>query len=92
MRLTCPHCGERDLREFTYRGHAIALSRPGEGSDPADWDDYLHNRENPAGLTQDLWYHDPCGTWLVVERNTNTHEVHSTRNAREALAVALHFS
>ena len=28
MRLTCPHCGERDLREFTYRGAATWLDRP----------------------------------------------------------------
>ena len=84
MRITCPHCGERDLREFTYRGHALALSRPDEAGRPEEWDDYLHNRENPAGVTQDLWHHDPCGLWVVVERNTVTHEIVSTHPAREA--------
>ena len=83
MRVTCPHCGERDLREFTYRGHALALSRPGEDADPAAWDDYLHNRDNPAGRTEDLWRHDPCRTWLIAERDTLTHEIASTRPARE---------
>lgn len=84
MRLTCPHCGERDLREFTYRGHALALSRPSGDACPQEWDDYLHNRDNPAGDTRDLWYHGPCGGWMAVDRNTVTHEIHATTPAREA--------
>ncbi len=79
MRLACPHCGERDLREFTYRGHALALDRPDGTEWSAAWDAYLHDRENPAGWTEELWYHGPCGGWLVVERNTVTHEVRGTR-------------
>jgi sarcosine oxidase subunit delta len=84
MRLSCPHCGERDLREFTYRGHALALSRPSEGAVPQEWHDYVHIRDNPAGDTSDLWYHGPCGGWMVVERNTVTHRIRSTASAREA--------
>ncbi len=75
MRITCPHCGERDGREFTYRGHALALRRPAPDAGEAAWDDYLHNRENPAGDTSDLWYHGPCGAWIKVDRNTLTHTV-----------------
>ena len=42
----------------------------------ADWDDYVHLRENPAGQTRDLWHHDAgCGAWLVVTRNTVTHAI-----------------
>ena len=42
------------------------------------WNDYLHNRENPAGVTKDLWYHESgCNSWLIVTRNTVTHEVKS---------------
>ncbi|MEM6387223.1 MAG: sarcosine oxidase subunit delta [Pseudomonadota bacterium] len=84
MRLRCPHCGERDLREFTYKGDAVALSRPVEGGDAQDWDDYLHNRDNPAGLTRELWYHNPCGTWFVVERDTVTHLIKRTLTLAEA--------
>ncbi|MCU0815514.1 MAG: sarcosine oxidase subunit delta [Cypionkella sp.] len=40
------------------------------------WDDYLHNRDNPAGVTQDLWFHEQgCASWLKVTRNTVTHEI-----------------
>lgn len=76
MRLTCPLCGERDRREFYYGGDAVALRRPAPDAGEATWDSYLHLRDNPAGPTRDLWYHDGgCGSWLVVERNTLTHAV-----------------
>ncbi len=78
MRITCPYCGERDRREFTYQGDAIALSRPPEEASPQDWSDYLHLRDNPAGPTRDLWYHDPCGAWIKVDRNTTTHAIHGS--------------
>ncbi|MEM9427344.1 MAG: sarcosine oxidase subunit delta [Pseudomonadota bacterium] len=84
MRLTCPHCGERDLREFTYKGDALALMRPSEDADPQKWNDYLHNRDNPAGVTLELWYHGPCGTWCVVERDTVTHITKRTLTLEEA--------
>ncbi|WP_377512353.1 sarcosine oxidase subunit delta [Octadecabacter sp. R77987] len=81
MRITCPHCGERDRREFTYQGDALALDRPARDAGDGAWDDYLHNRENPAGDTRDLWYHDACATWIVVHRNTVTHAVHASTAA-----------
>jgi len=56
------------------------LRRPGPDAAPAEWDDYLHNRDNPAGLTKDLWYHEQgCGAWLVVSRDTVTHAVHDVQ-------------
>ena len=75
MRLTCPICGERDRREFYYQGAATILDRPDPEAGIETWDDYLHNRDNPAGETRDLWYHDAgCSSWIVVSRNTVTHE------------------
>ena len=83
MRITCPHCGERDSREFSYTGDAIALDRPAPDANAAAWDDYVHLRDNPAGPTRDLWYHEGgCGAWIVVDRNTNTHEITATQAAR----------
>ncbi|MFN4099952.1 MAG: sarcosine oxidase subunit delta [Pararhodobacter sp.] len=79
MRIPCPCCGPRDRREFTYYGAADFLARPAEDAGPDAWDSYLHLRENPAGVTRDLWYHDPCQSWLEVTRNTVTHEIHSAR-------------
>lgn len=76
MRIKCPLCGERDRREFYYKGDAIALLRPDGGAWDDAWDDYLHNRDNPAGVTRDLWHHEAgCGAWLVVTRNTVNHDI-----------------
>lgn len=78
MRITCPCCGTRDRREFTYYGADDYLNRPAADAPAQAWDDYLHNRDNPAGETRDLWYHDPCGTWIKVTRNTVTHTIHAS--------------
>ena len=83
MRLPCPVCGERDIREFTYKGAAVAIDRPAADEPDAAWDNYMHLRENPAGETKDLWYHGAgCTAWLVVTRNTVTHEVLGAELAR----------
>lgn len=75
MRLTCPLCGPRDRREFYYYGSDDYLRRPAP-EDAAGWDDVLHLRDNPAGVTKDLWYHETgCAQWLRVTRNTVTHEI-----------------
>ena len=76
MRLPCPICGERDRREFYYVGDACAVTRPDPDAGEEAWDRYVHLRDNPAGVTRDLWYHETgCAAWIVVERNTVTHEV-----------------
>lgn len=83
MRLRCPLCGDRDLREFTYLGHESYLDRPAQG-DEAGFDTYLHLRENPAGQTGELWYHAMgCGAWLHVERNTVSHAISTVALASE---------
>ena len=84
MRLTCPLCGSRDRREFYYYGAEDYLNRPAPEAPPQAWDDYLHNRDNPAGVTQDLWYHEQGDrSWLVVTRNTVTHEILKVELARD---------
>jgi len=85
MRLPCPICGDRDRREFYYQGHAVMLGRPASDAGEKAWGDYLHNRENPAGETRDLWHHEAgCGAWIVVTRNTVTHEVSGAALVAEA--------
>ena len=87
MRINCPLCGERDRREFYYQGDAIAMHRPDVNAGLDSWDDYLHNRDNVAGEVRDLWHHEAgCGAWLVVTRNTVTHEVLSCKLASNEAA------
>jgi len=76
MRIPCPICGTRDRREFTYQGDAVMLERPSPEAGADAWDGYLHLRDNRAGETRDLWYHEAgCGAWLVVTRDTVSHAV-----------------
>ena len=87
MRITCPICGERDRREFYYKGAAVALERPDPEAGDGVWNDYLHLHENPAGVTRELWYHETgCSAWLVVTRNTVSHEILDAVLASEARA------
>ena len=83
MRIECPVCGARDLREFYYQG--VALPRPDRDAGVAAWDDYVHLRDNPAGQTRDLWHHEAgCGAWLIVTRNTVTHQISGVELAKGA--------
>lgn len=76
MRIPCPLCGPRDRREFYYYGAENYLNRPAPDAPPEAWDSYLHLRDNPAGITRDLWYHETgCASWLLITRNTVTHEI-----------------
>lgn len=85
MRIECPLCGARDRREFYYQG--AALERPSPDAGEAAWDDYLHLRDNPAGETRDLWQHEGgCGAWLIVTRNTVSHEVKKVKLASKGLS------
>ena len=70
MRIECPLCGTRDRREFYYSGHATALAPPAPDAVAEVWDDYVHNRAHPAGITHDLWHHEfGCAALLVVRRS-----------------------
>ncbi len=87
MRINCPICGSRERREFYYKGAAVMLDRPAPDAGDAAWDDYVHLRDNPAGRTRDLWHHEGgCGAWLVVTRDTVTHEIFDVELAAGAKA------
>lgn len=75
MRISCPHCGDRDVREFSYLGDAT-VQRPDPDKQTNDFVDYVFIRSNPAGLHKEHWYHaSGCQKWLVVTRDTRTHQI-----------------
>ena len=87
MRIACPHCGLRDVQEFAYLG-AVAPPRP-EGLEAREdaMADYVYLRDNPAGPLREHWQHAAgCRAWLVVTRDTRTHEIHSVEPAQGAVA------
>lgn len=92
MLINHPLLGLRDVSEFVYLGDASLLNRPDAQADDAlqQFHDYLHIRQNPAGLHKELWYHEQGDrSWLVVTRNTLTHEITGVELARN-VAMAQH--
>ena len=77
MRIPCPHCGERDLREFIYLGDATVTRPDPDARDAAAaFADYVYVRANPAGPHREFWYHNAgCHAWLEVKRDTRTHDI-----------------
>jgi sarcosine oxidase subunit delta len=60
-----------------------ALRRPQADAPDAAFHDYVYLRDNPAGPYRELWFHAAgCHSWLIVERDTRTHEIRSVTFAR----------
>ncbi|GAB4281858.1 MAG: sarcosine oxidase subunit delta [Roseovarius sp.] len=86
MIIPHPLLGPRDAAEFVYLGDAALIDRP----DPAAPDaaerfyEYQYLRDNPAGPHRELWYHEQGDrSWLVVTRDTITHEIIGAELARD---------
>ena len=90
MIINHPLLGPRDAQEFVYLGDASLINRPdGLAAGEDAFHDYLYLRDNPAGLHRELWYHEQGDrAWLVVTRNTLTHEIASVELARDVARVA----
>lgn len=84
MLIPHPLLGPRDAQEFTYLGDASLLDRPdgmAKGAAEAFYE-YVYLRDNPAGVHRELWFHEQGDrSWLVVTRNTVTHEILSAELA-----------
>ncbi len=91
MLINHPLLGPRDAQEFTYLGDASLINRPDwQAKDAAHaFHDYLYLRDNPAGEHRELWYHEQGDrSWLVVTRNTLTHEILKVELARDVAKAA----
>lgn len=80
MRIPCPFCGPRDAQEFVYLGDATRQRPPSDAPDAMF--DYVYLRDNPAGPHREYWQHvSGCRSWLIVTRDTRTHEIASVEYA-----------
>ena len=78
--IRCPHCGARPREEFSVRGAALARPAPDAGAEA--WFAHVYLRDNPKGPYAEHWHHIAgCRRWLVVTRDTATHEVLSVVDA-----------
>ena len=86
MIIEHPLLGPRDAAEFVYLGDAALIDRPDWQAEAAaeQFHDYGYLRDNPAGEHRELWYHEQGDrSWLLVTRNTLTHEITSVEMARD---------
>ncbi len=89
MRIACPFCGKRELGEFTYLGDASPRRPSAYAADEVElpgaqdaFYDYVYMRDNVAGDMNERWYHGGgCRSWLIVTRNTTTHEIKAVQAA-----------
>ena len=95
MRIPCPYCGSRDIGEFVYRGDAAPVRPEPEAGGPetatsnAAMFAYVYLRDNPAGRHDEHWYHaQGCRNWLVVTRDTLTHDIACAHLAAPSAAPA----
>ena len=77
MLIPCPFCGPREHSEFAYGGDAtVRRPRQAEPAWGPDWQAYVYERANPRGPHRESWQHIAgCRQWLVVTRDTMTHEI-----------------
>jgi methylglutamate dehydrogenase subunit B len=86
MIINHPLLGPRDAQEFIYLGDESLINRPDgmAAHAVAAFHDYAYQRDNPAGEHRELWYHEQGDrSWLVVTRNTVTHEISKVELARD---------
>lgn len=80
--IQCPHCGWRPKEEFTVKGAAVTRPAPDAGEDA--WFAHVYLRDNPMGRHQEFWHHVAgCRRWLVVTRDTVTHETFAVTDATD---------
>lgn len=92
MIIPHPLLGPRDSQEFVYLGDASLLNRPDWQADDAAnaFYEYQYLRDNPAGIHRELWYHEMGDrSWLIVTRDTVTHEILGAEIASKMAAAAL---
>jgi sarcosine oxidase subunit delta len=91
MIINHPLLGPRDSQEFTYKGDAALIDRPDWTAPDAEaaFFVYAYLRDNPAGWHRELWFHEAGDrSWLVVTRNTLTHEIAKVELARDVARAA----
>jgi len=89
IRIPCPFCGERDHSEFSYGGDG-SIVYPELDAPVDQWVDAVFQRENIRGVQTESWQHvSGCRQWLLVERDTMTHEIHSVKAAHTGVQKVL---
>ena len=78
MLIPCPCCGPRNEDEFTCWSEAVPRPAAPSSLSDAEWTDFVYTHRNPKGPVREQWWHARgCRRWILVERDTLTHEIAS---------------
>ena len=81
--VPCPFCGPRAETEFVY-GRVAEGVAPAEMGEASAEMERIFIRTNPKGPQRELWQHvSGCRAWIVLTRNTQTHEITKSEPARK---------
>ena len=81
--IPCPYCGPRNEDEFVCWSEVVPRPSDPDALSDAEWTDHVYNHANPRGWVREQWWHERgCRRWIIVERNTVTHEVAGAEPAR----------
>ena len=86
MVINHPLLGPRDASEFVYLGDASLMNRPNWLDKDAEqrFYKYQYLRDNPHLEHKELWFHEQGDrSWLIVTRNTSTHEISKVELAKK---------
>ena len=84
MLIDCPQCGPRAQLEFTYV-RSIDSIVPLDAT-PEDAMAKLYARDNPRGLSDELWRHTHgCHQFITIRRHTVSHVIAAVVPFGEAL-------
>ena len=74
--IPCVYCGPRPETEFKFDGEHRPPRPDALAADDRAWADHLYFRTNAKGRSRERWVHSGgCGQWLIIDRDTATHEV-----------------
>ncbi|MFZ1815814.1 MAG: sarcosine oxidase subunit delta [Rhizobiaceae bacterium] len=84
--FSCPFCGPRDETEFHFAAEA-GKERPEPAPDVSaeQWAHYLYGKDNPRGATREIWVHDTCGEFFMMERDTVSLDVVRAKSLRRGV-------
>ena len=80
MLIPCPFCGPRNEDEFLCWSERVPRPADPSALSDAEWGDFVYHHDNPKGRVREQWWHARgCQRWLIVERDTLTHEIAGVR-------------
>ena len=78
--INAPLLGRRPVTEFTINGILEAEPESIDDRLPGEW---VFDRSSLPMVRTEWWYHGASQQWFLVDRDTNSDEIHNVRLVRD---------